>query len=95
VGEGHYFWEDRNGMKLGPAQILKDWEAAQQNPAWTDHVESIKRANLNNPIWAMKDGLVFDGMHRLTRAFIDKVAKVKIKIFEELPESAVIKQKEN
>ncbi len=94
VSKGHYFWIDRNGEKLGPAQVLRDWDAAQRNPAWIDHIESIKRANLDDPLWVTKDGLVFNGMHRLSRAFIDKVSKVKVKVFEELPKSAVIREPE-
>jgi|SRR3989339_1240029 len=87
VGEEHVYWEDRNGDQLAPFQIIQDWDAAQQNDAWRDHVDSIKRANLQNPIWLTKDGHVFDGVHRLTRAVIDNNASVKVRIFDEIPES--------
>ena len=92
VGEGHYYWIDRNREKLGPFQILRDWEAAQKNPAWADHVEIIKNANQNRPIWAMRDGQVFNGMHRLTKIFIDGIPTVKVKVFDALPDSALISE---
>lgn len=90
VSDRHTYWIDRNDQKLGPYQILKDWEAAQKNPIWADHIQTIKRANLDNPIWSTKDGIVFDGMHRLTRAFIDNVPTIKVKVFETLPEEAIV-----
>ena len=83
VSDGHYYWIDRDGEKLGPFQILTDWEKAQHNEAWADHVASIKRANLENPIWMSKDGHVFDGAHRLTRAFLENKPTVKVQIFDE------------
>lgn len=92
VAEGHYYWEDREGKKLGPADILKDWEAAQANEAWTDHVKTIKRANLANPIWQDKEGFVFNGMHRLTKAFLDAAPTILVKRFETLPEEAEVKE---
>jgi hypothetical protein len=92
VGEGHYYWEDRSGNKLGPSQILKDWEAAQRNEDWADHVATIKRADLSNPIWISADGHVFNGMHRLTRAFIDKVPTIKVKKFSSLPDEAIVRK---
>lgn len=91
VSEGHYYWEDRNGEKLGPFQILQDPEAARNNPAWADHMQTIGRANLETPIWVTEDGHVFDGMHRLTRAFLDGVKQVKAKVFSEFPEEAEVK----
>lgn len=88
VGEGHVYWIDRNGEPLAPYQIIQDWDAAQINEAWADHVTSIKRANLDDPIWSTPEGHIFDGVHRLTRAVIDRVSTVKMKIFESLPDSA-------
>lgn len=89
---GHHYWMDKNGQPLGPYDILQNWEAAQNNPAWSEHVATIKRANLDRPLWVTKDVEsdhdVFNGLHRLTRAFIDKTPTVKIRVFENLPEDA-------
>src|SRR3989338_621624 len=71
VAEGHYYWIDRDGEKLGPHQLLQDWEAAQKNPAWADHVETVRRADLTNPIWVTENEFVFGYPNRLTRAFLD------------------------
>src|SRR5205814_1564419 len=71
VGEGYKYWLDKDNEMFGPSAILKDWEDAKNNPLWIDHIKSIENANLDNPIWLSPDGFVFDGMHRLTRAFID------------------------
>lgn len=90
VGPEHAYWEDANGEVLAPHTLLSDWDAAQKNPAWADHVASIKRADLNSPIWITKDGQVFDGVHRLTRAVLEKRATILVKTFDKLPESAVV-----
>lgn len=96
VGPSHHYWLDANGQPLGPYDILKDWEAAQNNPAWAEHVATIKRANLNRPLWVTRtpesDQDVFNGLHRLTRAFIDKVPTVKIRVFEAIPDDAKVEQ---
>lgn len=84
VSEGHYYWEDRKGEKLGPHQILQDWEAAQQNEDWADHVATIKRADLTHPIWMAADGTIINGTHRLTRAFLDHAETINVRIFGEL-----------
>lgn len=86
VGPDSFYWEDRNGKKLGPYQIMQDWEAAQKNEAWTDHVHSIKNADMSYPIWVTPDGFVFNGMHRLTKAFINGDKTIKVRVFDELPE---------
>ncbi|PIR41621.1 MAG: hypothetical protein COV31_00060 [Candidatus Yanofskybacteria bacterium CG10_big_fil_rev_8_21_14_0_10_46_23] len=89
VGEGHVYWIDRNGEPLAPFQIIHDWSVAQHNEDWKDHIDSITRANLDNPIWITKDGFVFDGIHRLTRAVIENKLTIKVKVFEEFPEAAL------
>ncbi len=85
VSQGNTYWIDRAGNHIGPHDMVTDWPAAQQNPAWADHVASIERANLDEPIWMTEDGAVFDGMHRLTRAFLDGKKTIKVKIFTALP----------
>lgn len=90
VGENQHYWIAEDGQHIGPFEILKNWEFAQKNPLWTEHVNSIKNANLDNPIWISPDGIVFDGMHRLTRAFLDGVKEIKVRRFKELPKEAII-----
>lgn len=85
VGPSHIYWVDKKGELLTPFQIIQDWAAAQQNEAWADHVASIKRADLNNPIWMTQAGDVFDGVHRLTRAVLENRQTIKVRIFKNLP----------
>ncbi len=91
VAKGNYYWTDRNGDLLGPYDLLQDWDAAEKNSAYVDHVATIKQADLSNPIWRTAEGQVFNGMHRLTRAFLDKAATIKTKIFPSLPDEAIVK----
>jgi len=92
VTEPHKYWEDKNGEMFDPSVIIEDWQAAQLNPIWEDHVETIKRSDLNDSIWILRrTGAVFDGIHRLTRAVLEGAGKIKVKYFDELPEEAVIK----
>jgi hypothetical protein len=91
VGEGHVYWIDREGRPLAPFQIISDWEAAQQTESWADHVESIKRANLADPIWMTREGHIFNGIHRLARAVIERRPSMKVRIFENLPDSARVR----
>lgn len=92
VKEGRHYWLDKEGQRLGPWDILHNWQAAQNNSAWAEHVATISRANLNRPIWVTKDGDVFNGLHRLTKAFLDNVPKIQVRLFDTLPVTAVVKQ---
>ncbi len=92
VSEGNYYWIDQNNEKLGPFQILKDWDAAQRKEEWSDHIANIRQANLDNPIWITKQGLVFDGMHRLTKAVLEGKENIKVKVWDNLPDIAIIKE---
>ena len=90
TSEGNYYWNDKQGKRLGPAQLLKDWEAAQHNPDWADHVQGIQRADMDEPLWMTREGHVFNGMHRLTRHILEKSETVPVRIFDELPEEAKV-----
>ncbi|MBI2037620.1 MAG: hypothetical protein HYT15_01645 [Candidatus Magasanikbacteria bacterium] len=90
VSQGNYYWTDKNNNLLGPYNLLQDWEAAQKNEAYAEHVATIQHADLSNPIWKTADGQVFNGMHRLTRAFLDKAPTIRVKIFDSFPDEAVV-----
>jgi len=90
VSQDHNYWIDEGGDKLGPFQILQNWEEAQKNPAWTKHIESIKQANLNDPIWMTDNGFVLNGMHRLTKAFLENKTTIKVRVFDKIPDEAII-----
>ena len=89
VGPDHKYWVDTKGEPFGPHEILKDWDAALVNPRWREHVETISRADLNDPIWIHRGtGLVFNGVHRLTRAIHDGQQTIKVRFFKEMPDIA-------
>ena len=95
VGEEHLCWNDEQGEKLGPSQILKDWEAAKRNPAWAKHTYGVEHANLNNPIWIIKSGNaieVVNGVHRLTRALIENKEEIKVRILPSLPDFGLVEK---
>lgn len=95
VASGNTYWHDANGEMFGPAELLKDWPASEKNPLWTSHIENIKNADLNHPIWLTSDGVVFDGMHRLTRAFVDGAKEINIRRFNQLPDWALFTSENN
>ncbi len=92
VAPGEYYWHDTEGNWLGPHQLLEDWEAAQKNPLWAKHVEKIKRVNADTPIWVINNSEVIDGMHRLTKAFLEKRTEINCRFWTSLPEEAIVKE---
>lgn len=80
-------WTGTDGKIIGPYNIARDWESAQQNSIWSHHIESIKRVNLDVPILVSYSGHVIDGQHRVVRTFIEGKKDIKIKrLPRELPE---------
>lgn len=80
VEKGHTYWEDRNGVPFGPAEILQDVQQAKQRPEWADHLAGIMASDLRRPIWVLSDTKqVINGMHRLTKAILMKQERIKIK----------------
>ena len=89
LGVEHKYWLDRKGGMLGPYDLLQDWPSALKNPDWADHIATIMLSNKDATIWIYgKTGLVFNGIHRLTKAVLDGENKIKAQIFETLPEDA-------
>lgn len=75
-------------------QFLKDLKIS--HPDWIDHIISIELAEdrLDRPIWLYNDSQThphpFDGMHRLTRAYLENKPSVPALIWSNLPEEAKI-----
>jgi len=101
--EGKY-WHDKQGNWAGPTEIIElyeqtngDWDAmVAKRPELEKHIRSVQNADyeLYPLITVGPEGeeWVIDGMHRLTKAWIDKIAEISIKRFDSLPEEAVIKE---
>lgn len=94
------FWNDKNNLRIGPPDIIEegergiDWDGLiKKHPEWEEHIESIRNADYETyPIMYTGEDLVVDGMHRLTKAWVDKAEEIKAKYIEELPDSALYKK---
>jgi hypothetical protein len=93
------YWHDSHGGWLGPQNII-DAVTSVDDPLTLIHDESID-IELRNHIQKVLDadyksypiiiikGEVKDGMHRLTKAFIDGVDSIDVKNFDDLPEGLI------
>lgn len=101
--KGSKFWITQEGQHIGPSDIINalgesvediDWDdLRKKHPEWEEHIESIRNADYErHPIMYTQKDLIVDGMHRLTKAWIDKVEEIKAKWLEELPDSALYKE---
>lgn len=105
MNEGKY-WHGKNGEWLGPEDILDLYDKAEgnwnamllKNPNAVDHIMGVKEADYHkHPLILVgpeANSWVIDGMHRLTRALIDRVSTIKARRLEKLPEEAVISENE-
>ena len=94
-------WKDKKQKSIGPKQILELAEKNQNsfnamllsNIDWAEHTTRVRDADYTNyPLLVVNENYIVDGMHRLTKAWIDKAEKVFIKRFKDLPLSAEIKE---
>lgn len=94
------FWNVEGDQRIGPSDIIvaleggeqeTDWEGlVKKHPKWEEHIESIRNADYETyPILYTEKDLVVDGMHRLTKAWIDKAEEIKAKWLGELPDSTL------
>lgn len=97
------YWKDSKGRWLGPHHILDvaekygdniNWEEIiMNNPDWATEIEKIRNADyVNHPLLVVGDDYVVDGIHRLTKALLDKVLEIKIKRFDTLPVEAIYEE---
>ena len=87
----HSYWLDAEGNHFGPHHLLIDWNKAQKRERWKSHVENVKQADLANPIWIYRPtGQVINGVHRLTRAFLEHQPTIPVKYFDDLPIEALV-----
>lgn len=63
---------------------------------WKEHIISLQMAkdNLDNPIWMTKntdnEDFPFDGMHRLTRAYMEDLDSIQAIYWTEFPDDAIV-----
>lgn len=94
-------WTDKKDKLLGPKQLLDlaakydaDFNAMiLANIDWAQHIVSVRDADYEEyPLLVVGDNNVIDGMHRLTRAWINKETEIKIRRFDKIPPEAEIKE---
>jgi len=93
----HKYWHDKKGNWVGPSDIItlaeqhgRNWDAMlSAKEEWAEHTASVRDANYEGyPLLVVGKDTVIDGMHRLTKAWIDHVREVRVKRFEQLPSEA-------
>lgn len=94
------YWHNSKGEWIGPQDIISTCSGAE-NPetlitdesldsGLREHIAKVLNADyIAYPIITVK-GTVVDGMHRLTKAFIDGVENIEVKNFEELPDEVCV-----
>lgn len=95
-------WTDNNERWLGPWDILKlaqkyhnYWSAIVfANLDWAAHTYRVRDAQYQEyPILIIGASRVIDGMHRLTKAWIDGATTVPVKRFAVMPQEAFLRKK--
>ena len=67
-------WGNPSGLQITPIKVL-------ENPQkYKDHMRRIKKADLKYPI-IVYDKFVIDGVHRLTKAYLEKKKIIKATVF--------------
>lgn len=93
------YWHGADGVWLGPSNLISlaekhngDWNAMALDALnWIDNLKKIRDADYENyPILVVGQDDVIDGMHRLTKAWIDGTKEITIKRFQSLPPDAEI-----
>lgn len=86
---GNNYWTDSENNKFDVADLLNDWEAAQDNPLWQEHVEKIKNADFSYPIWLYgQHDTIVDGAHRLAAALLNNISEIPMQRWIDLPKEA-------
>ena len=103
----HECWDDVAGNKLKPIDVLsfmRDGLAAGvdavslsgSRPELKNHIERIFGADTKHPIIITLiegENVVLDGMHRLVKMLLDGQGSIPVKMFEKLPEEAILTKK--
>lgn len=60
-------------------------------PSWASHIRRVQYCSNEYPLLVLGEDDVLDGMHRLTRAWIDGIQEIKIQRFLRMPKSAIVR----
>lgn len=84
-------WGNERGGKFGPALLLQRFADDNLDDELKGHVIRICEADLSFPIW-MFQGQIIDGLHRLTKAFVQEEKDILVQEWETIPDEAVLKE---
>lgn len=94
-------WTNERGDHIGPAGIIA--LATKYRMSWTTmmmgdvryatHIVNVRQADLSYPILRSPNGEILDGIHRLTKAFLEKRATILVKQFPAIPAEAEAAEK--
>lgn len=78
-------WCDNDGNCYSPMQVIKN------RTKYRDEMERIKSSDLKYPIVVDNDDMVVDGVHRLTKAYLEKSKYILVYKFpDEIMEKFII-----
>ncbi len=91
------YWHDSNGNWISPGQIINayasagDWDKiVSDHPEWEREIRKIQEADYHSYPLLLIGEVVVDGIHRLTKAYIENATLIKVKRFSQLPNEAII-----
>ncbi len=98
IGPSHFLkkWHEQKSENsdLTVDEFLENLK--QTEPTWIEHILSIQNAqdNMDKPIWMHSNPshhpFPFDGMHRLTRAYLEGRSSIPVIFWDRLPDNAII-----
>jgi hypothetical protein len=90
-------WNDLDGKMFSPRQLLNSfvelgsWGAVEMaHPEWADHIEKVRNADHSYPILIYKFEMI-DGMHRLLKAYINKIDDIYVRVIDKLSDDFLYK----
>lgn len=91
------YQKDANDQWLGPRQFIEAYKATpdfdaiiEKHPEWSYEIGKLRNTDYEGyPILLIGD-TVIDGMHRLTKAYIEGAKTIRVKKFEDLPKETII-----
>lgn len=70
-------WEDSNGNNISAINVIKN------KNKYKEHHKRIKKADLRYPIMLTRKYKIVDGMHRLTKAYLNDKKYIRAYIFDD------------
>ncbi len=89
-------WDDGKGNKITPRDVINilkqhtDYNKALEiYPELAEHIRKIRDADYSYPV-LLFNGSILDGLHRIAKACIEKQDFINAKIFQTIPNEALM-----